>query len=208
MMKVNYYLQEQARIQELVAKNERPRLLLHSCCAPCNAYPLQYLHPYFKITIYFNNSNIYPSEEYNIRLVELQKYVDDLNQQGYDFEMIVEPYDYERYEQKLLPLANEREGGARCHLCYALRMDQAYAYANAHHFDYFTSVLTVSRQKSSQVINQIGATLAQKYPNTEYFYSDFKKNAGHAKGSAIAKACNMYRQTYCGCRFSIRKEQV
>ncbi|MGL5541390.1 MAG: epoxyqueuosine reductase QueH, partial [Erysipelotrichaceae bacterium] len=174
-----------------------------SCCAPCNAYPLQYLSQYFHITLYFNNNNLYPSTEYQIRLQELQQYVAMLNETlGLALEMVLTPYDYEAFEAKLFDLREAREGGVRCVRCYELRMDEAFAYANAHHFDYFCTVMTISRQKNSQILNELGAKLQPQYPNTQYFYSDFKKQNGNLKGIEIAKACNMYRQTYCGCRFS------
>lgn len=194
---------ELAELERIKQSGTRPRLLLHSCCGPCNAYPLQYLAPYFRITLYFNNNNIYPSEEYQIRLQELQQYVAMLNKtHDFDLEMVVTPYDYEAYEAKLYDLREEKEGGARCLRCYELRMNEAFAYANAHHFDYFCTVMTISRQKNSQVLNELGAALQPKYPHTKYFYSDFKKQNGNLLGIEIARECQMYRQTYCGCRFS------
>lgn len=200
--KINYHLQEQALLKEISSLPNKPTLLLHSCCAPCNAYVMQYLAPYFKVSLYFNNSNIYPLSEYNIRKDELVNYVDSLNAQGYDFELIVTEYNPD-FQTKLEPLKHVREGRERCSLCFSLRMKEAFAYANEHHFDYFTTVMSISRQKNSQTLNKLGANLAKFYPNTKYFHSDFKKNDGNLKGVAIAREHNMYRQNYCGCKFSM-----
>ena len=206
MMKKTYYydlsIEEIDKIKQL---DYKPSILLHSCCAPCSSFPLEFLYPYFNITIYYNNSNIYPLQEYTIRMEEQVRYVQQFNElHNTNVQIIVTTYDEENYHKLLEPLKDEPECGKRCHLCYRLRMEEAYQYAHNNHFDYFCTIMTISRQKSSIVMNQIGQELEQKYPNTKYFYSDFKKKDGLLRRNALVKEYNLYNQTYCGCRYSIR----
>lgn len=212
-IKVNY----QKAFEQTVASfapGDKPKLLLHVCCGPCACFPLTLLAPLFDVTIYYANSNIYPAEEYAHRLATLRELLDDLKRDfGYDIGLIVPPYENEAYTQKLEPLKDVPEGGARCFLCYELRMDEGYAYAESHGYDYFTTVMTVSRQKNSQKLNQIGAALEKKYPGCAYLYSDFKKNDGNLKGTQIRKGYGLYNQDYCGCLYSYqdalkRREQA
>ena len=206
MMKKTYYydlsIEEIDKIKQL---DYKPSILLHSCCAPCSSFPLEFLYPYFNITIYYNNSNIYPLQEYTIRMEEQVRYVQQFNElHDTNVQIIVTTYDEENYHKLLEPLKDEPECGKRCHLCYRLRMEEAYQYAHNNHFDYVCTIMTISRQKSSIVMNQIGQELEQKYPNTKYFYSDFKKKDGLLRRNALVKEYNLYNQTYCGCRYSIR----
>lgn len=205
-MKINYYQQSIDEL-ECIKKNKwKPKLLLHACCAPCSAFPLEFLCPYFDITIYYNNSNIYPKTEYDRRLNELKHYVDHWNEMGeYDVKLIVPAYEGEAYTEKISVLKDEREGGKRCVMCYTLRMNEAYAYASEHDFDYFTTVMTISRQKDSQILNDVGRKLSVKYPNVKYFYSDFKKKRGIDRGLELSRENELYRQDYCGCKFSYEK---
>lgn len=194
------------QLQQIRASGRRPSILLHGCCAPCSAFPLEWLSPYMDITIYYNNSNIYPQAEYEIRRDELLRYVEDFNRtQHTAVQVIVPEYDYAAYRKHLEPLKDEPECGKRCHLCYRLRMEEAYRFAEEHHFDWFCTVMTISRQKNSRVLNAIGEQLEAKYPRTRYFYSDFKKKGGIDRRNELVKQHNLYRQQYCGCEFSIRK---
>ncbi len=191
------------RILENLPQNPKPKLLLHVCCGPCACYPLTFLAKHFELTIYYGNSNIYPAEEYDHRLSELKKLLSYLKRDhGYDIVLIVPPYDNLSYMKHLEPLKDEPEGGERCFLCYALRMEEAYRYAAEHGFDYFTTVMTVSRQKNSQKLNEIGASLSKKYPSVAYLFSDFKKQKGLEIGTAIRKQYDLYNQDYCGCEYS------
>ena len=202
MKKTHYYDLSLEKIKEIGKKDDKPRLLLHGCCAPCSCFPLLFLAPYFEITIYYNNSNIYPFAEYEKRRNELVRYLKLLkDNNNIDIPLIEPPYD-EGYQNKLALLAQEPEGGKRCTFCYTLRMDEAYNYAHNNGFDYFCTVMTISRQKNSDLLNQIGSELQLKYPNTKYFFSDFKKKDGLAKGREIVKETNMYCQVYCGCVYS------
>ena len=205
MKKTHYYDLSIAELETIKQSNTKPSILLHSCCAPCSSFPLEFLYPYFNITIYYNNSNIYPLQEYTIRMEEQVRYVQQFNElHNTNVQIIVTTYDEESYHKLLEPLKDEPECGKRCHLCYRLRMEEAYQYAHNNHFDYFCTIMTISRQKSSIVMNQIGQELEQKYPNTKYFYSDFKKKDGLLRRNALVKEYNLYNQTYCGCRYSIR----
>ncbi|MCI5773665.1 MAG: epoxyqueuosine reductase QueH [Erysipelotrichaceae bacterium] len=204
MNKLHYYQLSLEEIAKIKALPYKPKLLLHACCAPCSCFPLTFLHEHFQITIYYNNSNIYPQTEYQIRLEELKKYLHDYYP---DIAIIVPTYDHDNYIKDLAPFAHLPEGQQRCFLCYTKRMDEAYAYASQHGFAYFTTVMSVSRQKNSLKLNEIGEALSKKYPNVKYFYSDFKKKDGFLIGNNMAKALNMYRQKYCGCEYSMPKEE-
>lgn len=198
-----YYRMMEESLKEIKKLDKKPSLLLHSCCAPCNAYPLELLVEYFDLTLMYNNSNIYPFEEYSRRLNELKKYVEFINNKyNVNIKMIETPYINEDFTKLLEPYKEQKEGQDRCKLCYKVRMNEAYKYASENNFDYFTTVMTISRQKNSIVLNNIGIELSKLYPNTKYFISDFKKNKGIDKGLEIAKEHNMYRQDYCGCIYS------
>lgn len=212
MNKLYYYDEMIKTLESIKEKEIKPRLLLHSCCGPCNTYPMELLANYFELTLYFNNSNIYPSEEYMRRLDELMKYVDYFNNKYQtNIKCIVTPYEGEKFLNYLAIYKNEPEGGKRCELCFIKRLDEAYKYASENNFDYFTTVMTVSRNKNSHTLNQIGLKLANKYPNTKYLITDLKKKDGTLKGIKIANELNMYRQDYCGCLYSkenMKKERT
>ena len=204
MMKKNYYYDlSLAEITNLATNPTKPKILLHVCCAPCSCFPLLFLAPHFDITIYYNNSNIYPQNEYVKRKNELKRYLEILKENDSIVIPIIEPEYDESFQNNLAILSNEPEGGKRCQLCYRLRMDEAYQYAHENNFDYFCTIMTISRQKDSIILNQIGEELAPKYPNTKYFHSDFKKKDGITQGNAICKKNNLYCQRYCGCKYSL-----
>jgi predicted adenine nucleotide alpha hydrolase (AANH) superfamily ATPase len=192
------------KLKEIKQLDHKPRLLMHSCCAVCNSWPLEYLYDTFDITLYYNNSNIYPQTEYDHRLLELHRYVDLFNQKhNSTITIIEEPYDYERYKSTyLVKRAQDKEGYQRCGMCYALRITEALKFASIHNFDYVTTVMTISRQKSADKINGIARRLATGYPQVQYFYSNFKKNRGIDFSVDVSKSLGMYRQEYCGCEYS------
>ena len=203
--KTNYYLVSQNELKRIQKQREetgrKPRLLLHVCCAVCACAPLEWLSEAFDLTLFFNNSNIAPKAEYDRRLEELKRY---LAESGILAELIVLPYDHEEYMKPLRPMASDPEGFGRCFFCYAVRMREAYAYAAAHGFDYFTTIMSVSRQKDSQKMNQIGRSLSRLFPKTAYFYSDFKKGGGQIRQKELTEQYGLYRQDYCGCEYSFR----
>lgn len=204
MDKANYYLKSLETLDK--EKNRKPSLLLHVCCGPCACFPLVFLSSHFNITIYYTNSNIYPESEYQKRLKTLKALLKDLKR---DFKikvkLIVPKYDHESFMNDLKPLASCKEGEGRCFLCYEKRMEEAYSYAERKKYDYFTTIMTVSRQKSSQKLNEIGEILEKKHPNTKYFYSDFKKANGALIGQHIREYYDLYNQHYCGCEYSLKK---
>ena len=201
----NYYQLSQIEIDKIKRDGKRPSLALHACCAPCSTFPLEFLTPIFNVTIIYSNSNIYPENEYERRIGELRKYIDIFNNEHNQNVSLVElKYRNEEFNKYLEPYKDLEEGKERCFLCYSLRMDEAYRFANDNRFDYFTTVMTISRQKNSQKINEIGLALSTKYL-TKYFASDFKKKKGIDRSVELRKEYNLYNQHYCGCKFSYEK---
>lgn len=172
----------------------KPKLLMHSCCAPCSSYCITYLKDYFDITILYYNPNIEPYEEYNKRKEEQIRLCEILGVQIMDCD-----YDNEAFRKMVLGLENEKEGGLRCFSCYELRLRKTAQLAK--NFDYFTTTLTVSPYKNSNKINEIGLKLQEEY-GIKYLVSDFKKKEGYKKSIELSKKYNLYRQNFCGCVYS------
>lgn len=200
MNKINYYKESLKEIEHIKTLDKKPTLLFHVCCAVCSAYPLSFLNDIFDITIYYNNSNIYPVEEYNRRLNELRIHLDKYYP---NIKLLVPTYDNLEYNKLLDKYGAKKEGESRCFACYYRRMSEAYKYAIDNNYDYMTTVMSVSRQKDSNKLNQLGRILEiQNDKKVKYFYSDFKKNDGNKKTNIIANENGMYRQDYCGCIYS------
>ncbi|EHI98852.1 protein of unknown function DUF208 [Clostridium sp. DL-VIII] len=200
MNKINYQKELDLLIEKLVNDKKVPRLLLHSCCAPCSSYVLEYLSKYFKITIFFYNPNIYPLEEYSRRVVEQKRFISELKVE-HEIDFIEGKYDTENFYEISKGLENEREGGTRCFKCYELRLKEAAAIAKDKGYDYFTTTLSISPHKNAQKLNEIGQKLSTEY-NIKYLYSDFKKKEGYKRSIELSNEYNLYRQDYCGCVFS------
>ena len=192
------YQKELEKILETIDVNNKPKLLLHACCGPCSSYVIEYLSQYFNITIYYYNPNIYPKEEYERRLDELKKFINKFNNK---VNVIEELYDQEDYNKAVKNLEYLGEKSIRCYKCYEFRMDKAALYAMKNNYDYFTTTLSISPHKNSKWINEIGSVLEQKY-NIKYLYSDFKKKEGYKRSLELSKKYNLYRQDYCGCKYS------
>lgn len=206
--RVNYYNKSLEIIKNIGDLPQKPTLLLHACCGPCSCFPLTFLCPIFDVTIYFNNSNIYPENEYNRRLEELKKLLGYYKRDyGFDVKIIETKYDNDSFNIDLEPYKDLPEGQERCFVCFEKRMDDAFKYADEHGFDYFTTVMTISRQKNSQKLNEIGEKLSSKYKNTKYFYSDFKKKDGALLGIQLKNKYDLYQQLYCGCKYTYEKMQ-
>lgn len=203
--KVNYHLQAVKEMTRLRQENRKPSILLHACCVVCACWPMDFLSDVFDVTLIYNNSNIYPSEEYDLRLSELKRYLKE--RWNNQIRLIVMPYDNETYNLSLQERKDDPEGWKRCFACYEKRMDECFRYADENGYDYFTTVMTFSRQKDSQILNQIGLRLQEKYTHTRYFCSDFKKADGQKKANAICDAYDLYRQDYCGCIYSYAARQ-
>ena len=201
--KINYQKELQKLVQNLKNDGNKPSLLLHVCCGPCFSYPYELIKDYFDITIIYNNSNIYPEEEYNRRLNELKKYLLDINS---GIKVVEFPYDNATYNIDLEPYANQREGMDRCRICFRKRLGQAIDYAEEHNFDFVGTVMSISRFKNSQDLNKIGFELVEG-KKAKWLPADFKKNGGYEKSLDIVRAYKMYFQHYCGCKFSIRSKK-
>ena len=198
-MKENY----DKKLKELITKLEyRPKLLLHSCCAPCSSYVIEYLSKYFDITILYYNPNISPEEEYEKRKEEQLKFIKKFD----NIKFMDCDYDNELYNKSIKGLENEPEKGGRCNVCFKLRLDKTARSAKENNFEYFCTTLTVSPYKNAVLINEIGNELSNKY-NINYLYSDFKKNEGYKRSIELSKKYDLYRQDYCGCIYSKRKDQ-
>ena len=204
--KTNYYresLKELERIRQEFT-DRKPRILVHACCAVCASWPIEFLSEHFDVTIYYNNSNIWPKEEYERRLGEVRRYIDAIDE---DVKLIVTPYDNEAYTRRLEPMKDDPEGFGRCFFCYAVRMKEAYAYAAENGYDYFTTVMSISRQKDSQKMNEVGIALSKLFPSVRYFRSDFKKGGGQERSKELAEEYGFYRQDYCGCIYSYEERK-
>lgn len=200
----NYQKYLEIELEKVQKSGQKPRLLLHACCGPCFTIPYEIIKDYFDITILYNNSNIYPKKEHDRRLEELKKYLSDL---GVKIEVIETKYDNETYNLDLEPRKDDKEGHERCRICFRKRLKEGFEYAAKHGFDYFGTVMTISRYKNAQDINKIGEKLALDYPTVKWLYADFKKNDGYEKSLIIIKEHEMYFQEYCGCKYSYEAYQ-
>ena len=205
MNKVNYQLELEKIIGQITEKGEVPRLLMHSCCAPCSSYCLSYLAEFFKITVFYYNPNIAPKEEYGKRVQEQQRLILELQVQ-YKVSFAEGKYDPESFYKMAKGLEELPEGGERCFACYQMRLREAAVYAKENGFGFFTTTLSVSPYKNAQKLNEIGLQLSKEY-QIPWLMSDFKKKDGYAKSVALSKEHNLYRQNYCGCEFSRRQAE-
>lgn len=192
----------QKHLKQIASLKGKPDLLIHICCGVCSVYPLKYLSQYFKITVFFSNSNIYPYEEYQKRLDALKQYLQYLDDDS--IRLIEDRYDNVSYMKDLARFKDEPEGGKRCKLCYEKRMEETFAYAAKHSYAYCTTVMSISNRKNADWINEIGEKLQEKYPETTYLYADFKKGDGIIMNDRMNKKLGLYHQDYCGCIYSIR----
>ncbi|MGN0515611.1 epoxyqueuosine reductase QueH [Eubacterium sp.] len=199
MNKINYQI-ELDKIINSIDKSNPPRLFLHSCCAPCSSYTLEYLSNYFDITVYYFNPNISPKEEFDKRFAEQKRLIDSLPAKN-PVKIVLGEYDYNDFLQIARGLENVAEGGERCFRCYRLRLESTARIAREQGFDYFCTTLSISPLKNSQKINQIGYEVAQKY-GIKWLPSDFKKREGYKRSIELSKEYNLYRQSFCGCVFS------
>ena len=189
----------QNKMQEIIESLKfRPKLLLHSCCGPCSTTVLTLLASYFDITVLYYNPNIEPKEEYYKRKEEQIRFIKEFNNEHIKFMDC--DYNNQDFRSRVVGLEQEREGGARCAVCFKLRLEKTAEIAKALDFDYFGTTLTVSPHKNSEVINKIGALLETEY-GVKYLYSDFKKKDGYKRSIELSKKYNLYRQDYCGCEF-------
>jgi len=200
MNKQNFHQKMLDMIQQYCSEDRVPKLLIHSCCAPCSSYCLEILSQYFEITVFYYNPNIYPPEEYEMRVEEQARFVEQFPAK-HKITFVEGAYDTNRFYDMAKGMEHLKEGGERCFACYELRLRETCEYAKAHGFDFFTTTLSISPLKNAQKLNEIGAALENEY-GMKYLYSDFKKQNGYKRSTEISKEYDMYRQYYCGCVFS------
>lgn len=195
-------------------ENKGKHLFLHSCCAPCSSYVLEYLRPFFRITVFYYNPNITMEEEYQKRVAEQKRLIEAFNRQlrpggaadAYPIEVIEGDYDKTLFFDSVKGLEHCKEGGERCFVCYELRLRETAIWARQAGADYFTTTLTISPLKNAPKINEIGDALAEEY-GISFLPSDFKKKEGYKRSIELSKEYDLYRQNYCGCIYSKRGDQ-
>ncbi|WP_235070662.1 epoxyqueuosine reductase QueH [Turicibacter sp. TJ11] len=202
-MKINYHKLMLDEIERMTSEEKRPKLLLHSCCAPCSSFVIEYLSTYFEMEVYFFNPNIHPKKEYLRRLDEQIRMVEEM---GLNYQVIGPEHQSELFYEAVKGCERLGEGSERCVRCFDLRLEKAAEYAAAHGFEYFTTSLTISPMKNAAKLNELGEAAGLKY-GVKFLNSDFKKNNGYKRSIELSKQYDLYRQHYCGCAFSIKEQQ-
>lgn len=197
---VNYQQKLDEKLVKISKAGEVPSLLLHVCCAPCSSYVLEYLSNFFKITLFFYNSNIAPKEEFDKRVMELKRFLKKFPVK-YPVRLEVGEYHPEEFIRMAQGLEEEPERGRRCYLCYEQRLRETARKCKAEQYDYFTTTLSISPYKNANWLNEIGENLAEEY-QLAYLYSDFKKKNGYKRSIELSAEYHLYRQDYCGCVYS------
>ena len=194
----------QKELDKIISRNgeKRPTVLLHSCCGPCSSSVLEYLTQHFKVTLLWFNPNLYPEEEF-IRRLETQKELLEKMGLSEAVQILAEPWRKEEYDAAAAGYEEEPEGGKRCEQCFRLRLRECARIAKERGFDYFCSTLTVSRYKNAVLINTIGEAAAEEF-GAVWLPSEFKKRGGEIRSAALSEKYGIYRQVYCGCRFSLQ----
>ena len=200
MSKLNYQKQLEQTLLSIEKQSIKAKLLLHSCCAPCSSYVLEYLSQYFEITVLYYNPNISPEEEYFIRGQEQKRLIEQMSL-GTKISFLLPAYDPTPFFAISKGYEKEPEGGQRCCACFNLRLSETAKIANEQGFDFFTTTLSISPHKDAQLLNSIGKELSELY-GVPYLYSDFKKRNGYRRSCELSQSYNLYRQNYCGCIFS------
>ena len=204
--KRNYQKELEKVLDSLQTSQNVPKLLLHSCCAPCSSYVLEYLSSWFEIEDFFYNPNISPQEEYRFRADELARLIREMPLQ-HPVHFIEGRYDPERFFAAARGLEQVPEGGERCMKCFALRLEEAALEAKNRNCAYFATTLTISPLKNAEQINRIGQEIAEQY-GVAYLPSDFKKRNGYKRSLELSREYDLYRQNYCGCVFSRRAREA
>ncbi len=193
-MKIDY---NKMMHDEISGFGNKPKLLLHCCCAPCSSAVIERLKDFFDITYLYFNPNIFPQDEYNKRRDEFLKLGIDVVDLGYD---------HNEFLKRAKGLEQEKEGGERCKVCIAMRMAKAFSYAKEKGFDIVTTTLSISPHKDAEFINKTGEMLAEQH-KIRYLHADFKKENGFLRSIQICKNKDIYRQNYCGCEFSLSRNE-
>lgn len=196
--KCNYRIEQEKIIKAF--EGATPRLLLHSCCAPCSSAVLEYLSEHMAITVFYFNPNIFPEEEFLHRIEEQKRLISELPCQN-PVQFMERGWQQERFYSAIKGLENIPEGGERCFACYRLRLEETAKLAAEKNFDYFTTTLSISPYKNADKLNEIGEELAEKY-GVKHLPSDFKKRDGYKRSIELSAEYGLYRQDYCGCVYS------
>ena len=200
--KVNYQLELEKELKRLPDRHRR--LFLHSCCAPCSSYCLEYLRQYFDITVFYYNPNITFPEEYRHRVEEQKRLIGEMNARPDScgrISFVEGAYEPARFLEAARGLEDCPEGGERCFACYALRLSEAARTAAEGGYDYFTTTLSISPLKNAGKLNAIGEAAGERY-GVRYLPSDFKKKGGYQRSIELSREYGLYRQDYCGCVYS------
>ncbi|MBQ4259975.1 MAG: epoxyqueuosine reductase QueH [Lachnospiraceae bacterium] len=204
MKQVNYQKELEKIIEQMPKEGGSvPTLFLHSCCAPCSSYVLEYLCQYFRITVFYYNPNISYEEEYQKRVEEQKRLIDAYNREGrgYPISVVEGEYKPQTFFEMAKGLEQCPEGGERCFKCYEMRLRETARLGKKGGYDYFTTTLTISPLKNAAKLNEIGMALGEEY-DVAWLPSDFKKKEGYKRSIELSKEYDLYRQDYCGCVYS------
>lgn len=202
----NYQKELDRILKDLQQTDRAPHLLLHSCCGPCSSYVLEYLAPFFKITVFYDNPNIQPRAEYEHRLAEQRRVIAHI-QAPHGIALVEGDYDPARYADAVRGLTHLGEGSERCFACYRFRMQTAAELARERACDYFTTTLSISPYKNVERINAIGEEIAEQV-GVPHLPNDFKKRGGYQRSIVLCREWDIYRQHYCGCIYSQREHEA
>lgn len=200
------YQKELERVICAIPEGKIPTLLLHSCCAPCSSYVLEYLSDYFAVTVLYYNPNIYPEGEFRHRANEQKRLIESLPSK-HPISFIEGRFDSREFYDAVRGLEHIPEGGERCHACFRLRLEETARIAAENRFDYFTTTLTISPLKNAAALNKIGEETASHF-GIAWLPSDFKKKNGYKRSVELSEEYGLYRQDYCGCVFSKKEREA
>ena len=197
---INYRIEMEREIEALKRAGRRPLLALHSCCAPCSSAVLDQLNDAVQIAVFYYNPNISPEDEFRRRAEEQLRLVREMPL-AEDIRAEIGAYDPERFYAAVRGHESDPEGGARCSICFELRLRETAKYARDIGAEYFTTTLSISPLKDASRLNTLGSAIAAEY-GLKYLHSDFKKKDGYRRSCALSKEYDLYRQDFCGCVYS------
>ncbi len=201
----NYQRELDTILDSLDESGMEPTLFLHSCCAPCSSYVLEYLSRYFRITDFYYNPNISPEEEYRFRASELRRLIHEMGLED-RVTFLEGTYNPAEYYAAVKGLELEPEGGARCEVCFRMRLREAARLAAEGGYDYFTTTLSISPMKDPVLLNRLGEEAAEEF-GVCYLPSEFRKKGGYQRSIELSREYDLYRQDFCGCVFSKREAE-
>ena len=182
------------------------RMLLHSCCGPCSSAVLERLCPFFDVAVFYYDPNIHPRAEYDRRAAEQARLLEEMRPAGKRVKLLTGEYDDGAWFEAVRGLEAEKEGGARCRICFRMRLERTARAAKSGGFDFFTTTLTVSPHKNAPVVNEEGCRASEIW-GVPYLPADFKKRGGYQRSLELSRLFGLYRQNYCGCVYSERERE-